>query len=390
MATPHRTALVLGAGIMGLSAAWALARHGWSVRVIDQDPVPNPRGASVDHHRLIRHAYGAQHGYMRMVDDAYAAWDLLWAETGEVLHVPTGVLALASGRGTAWMAENRAALASHGLPPEDLSGAAAGARFPMLDPAGIEEAFHLAPGGVLLADRIVAALARRCTGLGVVLERGRAVEADPARARLTLADGRVAEADLLVLAAGPWAPRLLPGLLAGRVAASRQVVAYVEPPPAFRDAWARAPMLLSRGTNGVGFYAVPPVAGTPLKLGDHRFSLSGDAEADPREPSAEEVEGVLALALERPRGLDDYRLVGARACYYDVEPEECFVLAPVGDRAFLMSGFSGHGFKFGALLGLALARAAGDPALAAALPDWAAGRISPPSGLLHDVLRPAA
>jgi glycine/D-amino acid oxidase-like deaminating enzyme len=136
----------------------------------------------------------------------------------------------------------------------------------------------------------------------------------------------------------------------------------------------------------VGFYAVPPVAGTPLKIGDHRFSLTGDPEADAREATAAEREGVLEFARRRLRGLAGYRVLGARACYYDVEPEERFVLEPLGARAFVMSGFSGHGFKFGALLGLALARAAGDPTLARGLPGWAAGRAPPPPGLLRDVL----
>lgn len=378
-------ALVLGAGIMGLSAAWALARRGWAVQVVEQDPVPNPRGASCDHHRLIRHAYGAAAGYMRMVDAAYAAWDLLWRELGETHHVETGVLALASARGTAWMTESRKALTAHGMPPEELDAEAVAARFPMFDPAGIADAFHLPRGGVLLAGRTVAALARRCAALGVTFRRARVAEADPEHGRLRLADGAVAEAELLVLAAGPWAPRLLPGL-AGRVAASRQIVLYLDPPPALRDAWGRAPMLLDRGATGVGFYAVPPVAGTPLKLGDHRFSLDGDAEADPREATAAEREAVLALAAARLRDPGAYRVLGARACYYDVEPEERFILERLGKRAWVMSGFSGHGFKFGALLGLALARAAEDAALAAALPGWAAGRgAPPPPGLLADL-----
>jgi sarcosine oxidase subunit beta len=388
-AASPRSALVLGAGIMGLSAAWALARHGWSVQVLDQDPVPNPRGASCDHHRLIRHAYGGAEGYMRMVDPAYAAWDLLWSELGEALYVETGVLAVASVLGTGWMEASRAALAAHGMPPEDLSREATAARFPMLEPGGVADAFHLARGGVLLAGRIVAALARRCEALGVAIRRARVAKADPQRARLHLEGGVAVEADLLVLAAGPWAPRLLPAL-AGRVTASRQVIVYLEPPPGLREAWARAPMLLDRGSTGVGFYAVPPVAGTPLKIGDHRFALSGDAEADPRAASAAERDEVLDLAKDRLRGLADYRVLEARACYYDVEAEERFILEPLGDRAFVMSGFSGHGFKFGPLLGLALARAAGDPALARGLPAWAAGQASPPPGLLADVLTEVA
>lgn len=374
------TALVLGAGIMGLSAAWGLARQGFAVRVLDQDPVPNPRGASVDHHRLIRHAYGAQAGYMRMVDPAYAAWDMLWRDLGEVLHIRTGVLAVSGGE-AGWLGDSRAALAADGRAFQDLSPAEIPARFPMLTQAGIGAAFHMAPGGVLLAERIVAGLARHLAARGVAMLRGRAVDVMPEAGALRLADGTVESADLLVLAAGPWAPRLLPAALAPRVVASRQILVRLEPPARHAEAWARAPMLLDLAEEG-GFYAVPPVAGTPLKIGDHRFSRTGDAEADPRDATPAEAEEILAFARPRIRDLGDYRILGARACYYDVEDEERFVVEPLGPRAFVMSGFTGHGFKFAPLLGLGLAAAAQDRSLVSNLVPWAAGEARPAPGLL--------
>lgn len=363
-----RTALVIGAGIMGLSAAHALARAGWRVRVLDQDEVPNPRGASHDQHRLIRHAYGAERGYLAMVDAAFAAWGRLWAELGAAHYVPTGVLATAERRG-GWLAASRAALTAHGLPPEDLAPAALPARFPMLAATGLAAAFHSAPGGVLLADRILAALHTRCLALGVGFERRQLRALDPARP----------EADLMVVAAGAWVGRLSLGL-ADRVAPSRQVVVYLEPPPELRAAWAAAPMLLDLAEEG-GFYAVPPVAGTALKLGNHRFSLRGDAE-DTRVALPAEAEAILALARRRLPGLERYRVLEARACYYAVAAGERFILRPLGPRAWVMAGFSGHGFKFGPLLGQALARAVADPALAAGLPAWAAGLAPAPEGLL--------
>jgi sarcosine oxidase subunit beta len=374
------TALVLGAGIMGLSAAWGLARQGFSVRVVEQDPVPNPRGASVDHHRLIRHPYGAKAHYMRMVDPAYAAWEMLWRDLGEALHVPTGVLAVCD-EAPGWIAESRAALAADGHAYTDLTGAEVAARFPIFTSAGIGAAFHMATGGVLLAERIVAGLARHLSARGVVVERARAASVDPARAALRLADGGERSADLLVVAAGPWGPRLLPAALAPRVVASRQILVRLEPPAALREAWGRAPMLLDLADHG-GFYAVPPVAGTPLKIGDHRFSRAGDAEADPRAATPAEAEEILDFARPRIRGLADYRVLGAHACYYDVEDDERFVIEPLSPRCIVMSGFSGHGFKFAAVLGLGLAAAAADPALMPGLAPWAAGLAAPAPGLL--------
>ncbi|WP_137179534.1 FAD-dependent oxidoreductase [Roseomonas sp. AR75] len=375
------TAVVLGAGIMGLSAAWALSRAGIAVRVVEQDAVPNPRGSSVDDHRLIRHAYGAHEGYMRMVDPAYAAWDLLFAEAGERLYVETGVLALSQHDG-GWLAESRDALAADGRATQTLDAAAVAAAYPFLRPEGIAAAFRLDRGGVLLARRIVAMLARLLAARGVPIERAQATGFDADRASLTLSDGSRREGDLLVLAGGPWTPGLVPGL-AARVRPTRQIILRLAPPPEIAEAWARAPMLLDLAADG-GFYAVPPVAGTPLKIGDHRFAPTADPDG-PRDATPTEAEEILGLARHRIRDLDRYRLLGAAACWYDVEPEERFVLERVGARGFVMSGFSGHGFKFGPVLGLALARAARDPALHGPLAAWAAGTAPPTPGLLDEL-----
>lgn len=367
---------------MGLSAAWALTRAGIAVRVVEQaEQIPNPLGSSVDDHRLIRHAYGAHAGYMRMIDPAYAAWELLFREGGERPYVPTGVLALAERQG-GWLDASRAALRGDGHRVQDLDAAAVAARFPFLTSDGVADAFHLAPGGVLLARRIVAMLARLLAARGVPVLRGRAREVDPARGALLLEDGGRLEADLLIVAAGPWAPRLLPSLTP-RVRPTRQIVVRLEPPASLAAAWAGAPMLLDLAEDG-GFYAVPPVAGTPLKIGDHRFAPTADPDG-PREATPAEAEAILGLARHRIRGLDRYRLLSAAACWYDVEPEERFILEPLSHRGFVMSGFSGHGFKFGPLLGLALARAALERDLFPALMPWAAGEAPPPPRLFHDL-----
>jgi sarcosine oxidase subunit beta len=366
------TALVLGAGIMGLSAAWGLHREGFRVTVLDQAPPPNPRGASVDHHRLIRHSYGAMRGYMRMVDEAYAAWDLLWAELGEVLHIPSGILAI-DDTGGAWVPDSRAALRADGHPVEDLDGNGVARRFPYLSGAHVRDAFFCPKGGVLLAERIVAALARHLASRGVAFEVARAAEVHAARAAVSLEGGGERGADVLVVAAGPWGPKLLGAALAPRVVPSRQVVVRLMPGADSLATWAGAPMLLDLAEAG-GFYIVPPVAGTPLKIGDHSFSREGDPDEPSRDADPREVERILALARRRIPGLDGFALMGAANCFYDVEPEERFVIEPLAPRSWVMSGFSGHGFKFGAVLGLRLARTIATNGNKAAFSDWAAGK----------------
>jgi len=341
---------VIGGGINGLSSAWALARDGHDVTVIEQATIPNPLGSSVDQNRLIRYPYGASTGYTRMVSAAYAAWDHVWSDIGETLYARTGTLALARNEHS-WAdlsavtldAEN---IEARRLGPEDIERI-----FPMLKADGVRYALYLESGGVLFAQRIIAALARHLRSRGAnVVERAHVREADVDSTRVILDDGTEIAADTLVIAAGAWAPRLVPSL-AARVTPSRQVLVYLEPPPEYADHWRRGPMLLD--LDGAGFYLVPPVGGTDMKVGDHRFSLSGQPDVD---RDANEAEARLAFEQARRalRDFERYRIKAIKTCFYTVEPSERFLVERLG-RSWLVSACSGHAFKFGPLTGLAVA-----------------------------------
>ena len=376
-----QTALVLGAGIMGLCAAWALSRAGLAVRVVDQDAVPNARGSSVDDHRLIRHPYGAQAGYMRMVDPALAAWDLLFAEAGERPYRRTGLLALA-GQPGGWLEDSRAALAADGRAHHVLTAGEIGAAFPFLDAAGIAQAFSMEQGGVLLARPIVAMLARHLAARGARPDarprhrprprsrhagagrRHDALGRPPHPRRRSLEHAAGARSGGAGAADTPGRGAACPAARPGRGLGARADAARPR----------RDPRLLRRA------------AGRGHAAQDQRPPLRRHRR--PRRPARGDgagAEAILALARHRIRDLHRYRVLSAAACWYDVEPDERFILEKTGGRAFVMSGFSGHGFKFGAVLGLALARAARDGALVGALAAWAAGLAPPAPGLLDDV-----
>jgi glycine/D-amino acid oxidase-like deaminating enzyme len=365
--------IIVGGGIMGLCTAWALQRAGHETALYEQGPIPNPLASSTDQHRLIRYTYGAMTGYARMVRDAYAAWDRLWADLGQSHYRSTGTVVVAHER-DGWVEASVGSLEAERLPYERWTPAELALHLPFLRLDAARFALFTPTGGALFAARILEDLAAFLTDRRAPLHaRTPVVEVDPLQAAIRTADGREHRADALVLAAGPWTPDLLPAL-AGRVTPSRQVALYLEPPPELRAAWAAAPMLLDQIEAAAGgFYAVPPVDGTPLKVGDHGFSLTGHPDRE-RKPSAAELETVLALAGSRLPDLARYRVLEARTCFYSITEGERFIAERVGN-AWVLAGFSGHGFKFGALMGERVAAAIAGDLAADELATWAEGAV---------------
>ncbi len=363
--------IIVGGGIMGLSTAWTLARSGHDVELFEQGPLPNPLASSMDEHRLIRHPYGDHTGYARLIDDAFGAWDELWRDLGQRLYAATGTLAL-TANGADWAMRSAASLAAIGRPMTALSLDELPRRFPMIDSTGVEHAFWIDTGGELFARDIVTALARHLgQQSNVRLHPGTPVAAvDLEHGRVTTTAGTVHAAEVVVVAAGAWVGRLLPAL-GRRLVPSRQVVIYFQIPKAARAAWSRGPMVIDK-TGDVGLYLVPPMEGRGLKVGDHEFSRRGDPDAG-REAEETEMRPLLERCASLLRGFDRWRIDRLKVCFYTVTEDERFVVEKQGARGWVMSPCSGHGFKFGALMGRELARtivAERDPGQHA---RWAAG-----------------
>ncbi len=363
--------IIVGGGIMGLCAAWALHRAGHRPVLYEQGPIPNPLGSSVDRHRVIRYPYGAMTGYARMVRGAFGAWRRLFADLGCDHFQETGVLAVTRNE-TGWTAQSFACLRDMGIDVARLGPDEIARILPLLDVAPGSWALYTPSGGVLFAEAILRDLAVRLRTEGVPLHDHRPVrKLDPAQAKVTLESGDDDRGDGLIVAAGPWSPRLLP-MLRGRVTPSRQIVVYLDPPAEHRPVWAKAPILLDQiETAKGGFYLVPPIAGTALKVGDHGFSLQGQPDRD-RQPTPDDAEAAMAVARARIAAFDRYRIGEIKTCFYSVAAGERFIVEPV-EKAWVLAGFSGHGFKFAALIGEAIAAVLRGERSPASLQAWAAG-----------------
>ena len=368
-------ALIVGGGIAGLSAAWALARRGYAVELFEQGPLPNPTCSSYDEHRIIRHAYGTMEGYAALMPEAFRVWEMLWQATGTSHYDPCGAVYFLR-HDDGWYDGISRSLDAIGIGYRDVPLTEVPRRFPMIEPGGLQRVVETDGAGMLFPIGILTDLVVLLGRLGVVLRTGTKVSAvDPDRGTL-VADGVTHGGDVVVIAAGAWAERLLPGLR-GDVVPSRQAVLFLSPPPALAEAWARAPVLLDRAPEG-GVYILPPRRGTRLKVGDHVFSRRGDPDED-RTATAQDLERLLPAARAVFRGFDRYAVLERKACFYTVHEHEEFQVRAAGAAGYVISACSGHGFKLGALMGELVARAIVGEMAASALPELAAGRVARPA-----------
>lgn len=361
---------VVGAGIAGLSLAWALRRHGIEVALFDAGPIPNPVSSSFDEHRISRHTYGSQTGYAALMPQAFATYERLWGDLGTQHYLPTGMVYV-SRTGQDWYTNAAAQLDAVGLPHRPVSRAEIATRLPMLQQEGITSAYEAGGAGVLFANRIVTDLARWLTENGAELHPNTRIDDINAEAGTVRAGGVTHHADLVVIAAGAWLPSLLPAT-ASRMVPSRQLLLYLDPPAHLAKAWSEAPILVDQD-SGHGAYILPPRGGTRLKIGDHIFTRRGHG-SDDRIATEADIAPVAAAAAAIFTGFDDYRILERKVCYYTVTEHEDFIVEPIGSAGWVLSACSGHGFKLAPLIASGLADAIAGKRSATDLPQWAAGR----------------
>src|SRR5262245_18774752 len=111
---------VVGAGIVGLSAAHSLVEAGCDVVVLDAGDIPNPRSASYDLSRMMRLQYGPQSGYARLAKRALISWAKLQSSVGVQLYHPTGVCVWPA-TASAWTDATRSALRHAGVASREVS-----------------------------------------------------------------------------------------------------------------------------------------------------------------------------------------------------------------------------------------------------------------------------
>jgi sarcosine oxidase len=246
------------------------------------------------------------------------------------------------------VALERQAIEHHVLDP-----AAVARRFPPVRTPDGTLACHMPAAGFLDADRCVAALLQAACAAGAEILPPTSVQGLDLGAELPLviAPERAWRCERLVIAPGPWALELLADC-AWPLQPTRQYTWYFAPQPSGRCGPERIPVLGDRVT---GVYSFPEHAGGIKVALDHPGPPTSPDEVQP--PPAPEHVGMLRTWLNGILPGSSLRSVGGETCFYTMTPDRDFVIGrhPRHERAVVAAGFSGHGFKFGAVVGRILA-----------------------------------
>lgn len=338
--------------------------------VYERGPIPNPMASSFDEQRYHRFAYGKMAGYSKLSLGVTKAWDVLWNALQESLYIETGVLYVADAANED-LALSIAFARENDLAFHEISGADFPKRFPHLRLRPSDHAVLFPQSGILLAERILISLARWLAASGVALRpyaKVEEVDHDNGRIRVL---GTWQQFDQVIVAAGSWTGELVPD--GDELQPSRQIMLYAEPPEGLAAEWAASPAFSDWSVED-NFYATPPLRGTRMKMTFDK-PFEGDADVT-REASPAEIASVVAIARDALHGFEEYRIVGGRACYYTNTVDRSFFVRGHG-RSWAVSTCSGHGFKFGAITGMAVADAVEGKITVSELRSKLEARISP-------------
>jgi monomeric sarcosine oxidase len=337
--------VVIGAGLAGSAAAWALARRGRSVVVLEAFQPGHRHGSSHGSARIFRRAY-LDALYVRLTGDAHRLWRQLADEAGEELIQTTGGIDFGPAGEQEKMSE---ILRAFGVPVELMPPAAAAERWPGVV-FGNDPVMFQPDAGVIDAERAMAAMRTLAEARGAQIRYGSrvvSVSASDTGAVVRTADGSW-HAPVAIVAAGAWLEPLLgPQVPLPPLVVTQQQAFHFAP----RDSIGPRPAFIYRGE--VAMYGL--LAGRDgevpgaIKIGKHDFgpvTTGDDRDGIVSAAGREEVQAFVRTTLPDL----DPDPVGEVTCLYTSTATEDFILDRRGPFV-VCSACSGHGAKFAPLTG---------------------------------------
>lgn len=352
--------IIVGAGIMGSAAAYYLARGGHNVLLLEQYTLEHHNGSSHDISRIIRYAYDHP-AYVELAKANYPAWLEFQENAGEQVYFKSGGIDFGHPE-QPYLQAMMAALRQHNIPFEQLSPAEAMQRFPQFRFDEEMSVVYQADGGVLAATRATLAHIRLAQQHGAtVLDETPVTRITPVSGGVLVeAGGQTYSAARAIVASGSWAGPMLSELgLPLSLRPMRCQPTYFYPTANSADFEIdRFPTFIAHVTGYYGDfhpYGMASLFDSGVKIGFHGGEIVNHVSEINYAPDDDLVERVRSFTSKHIPDANG-ALKHTRICLYTMTPDEHFVIDrhPEHPQITLCSACSGHGFKFGTLIGMIL------------------------------------
>lgn len=355
----HFDVIIVGAGSMGMSAGYYLAKRGVKTLLIDAFDPPHSEGSHHGDTRIIRHAYGEGREYVPLALRAQALWDKLQKETNEPIFKQTGVLGFGP-EGSVFIDEAITSADQYALPLEILQADEINKRWPGITVPDHFYACYEPASGVLFSENCVRSFRKLALEQGASLLVHIPVKNIDIRqhfVRIQTSNGSYS-ADKLIISTGAWNGKILSKLnLNVPLQPKRQTVGWFECDESLYNHGVFPAFFADTGT--AKYYGFPSFDGCGIKLGRHDYGQAINPDHINREFGIySEDEGYIRRFLEDYMSQAAGELKQGRVCMYTMTPDEHFIvdLHPEFAHVAIAAGFSGHGFKFSSAIGEVLSQ----------------------------------
>lgn len=360
--------LVLGAGIFGITTAIELRKKKYSVGILNPDTIPHPLAESTDISKIIRMEYGTDEEYMDMAAECIIKWrewndffnDTLYHETGFLLLSKTNL----DVKPTSYEASSYFNLLKKGFKPERIDPSKLSRQYPVFNADQFVDGFYHAVAGFAESGRVVDILTKYAIQLGVdVHERQTANEIVSVKNRIDKVitrEGNTFKTGNVIACAGNMTPILVPDLKP-YMRITGHPVFHIKPVKENRFSFPPIPVFADDISNS-GWYGFPlHPKEKVVKIANHGVGLTlKDPEKDERKVYQKDYDELKEFLKNNIPALADEPIVYTRRCCYTDTLDGHFWIDnhPEIKGLTIGSGGSGHGFKFGPLLGEMIAAVA--------------------------------
>jgi len=344
---------VLGVGGMGSAACHHLAASGLRVLGLEQFSIPNTRGSSHGATRILRLGLHESARYVPLVLRAAELWEEVGARTGRQLFHRCGSLDVARPESPIFTGSLHACQ-NCGIAHEVLDAPSLRRRFPALNPDDDMLAVHQPGSGFILPEAAISAHIDLALDAGAEIHGHETVLdwAKEGSSYLLRTNRDTYQSTHVVATAGAWIGKLLPQV---PVTAERTVLGWFAP-IANRQNFSgeKLPVWIVDSPEAGHFYGFPMHGVPGFKLGRLREQPSPAVDPDLPRRSAdrddeEDMRSFLRCCFPDANG----PILSLETCFFENTPDRAPIIdrLPGEENFWIAGGFSGHGFKYAAVIG---------------------------------------